>query len=157
MPDAWILPPTVFDAMAAAAERDYPDETCGLLFGAGAALEVVPMENIQNRLHAEDPVTFPRDARTAYQFDSVAFDRVCSERERRGAPLRAIYHSHPDKEAYFSKKDREDAAPPGWGPLFPEATYIVFSVVAGKVRAVSGYLWSEAAQDFVERPIARGV
>jgi proteasome lid subunit RPN8/RPN11 len=141
--------------MARAAERDYPRETCGLVFGDDASLEVVAMENIQDRLHAEDPAAHPRDARTAYQFDSLSFDRVLKEREQQGRPLRAIYHSHPEHDAYFSRKDREDAAPPDWGPLFPDAVYIVFSVRGRRVVDVKGFAWSPAVEDYVEVTIQR--
>ncbi len=156
----WTIPRAVFDRMVDCAEKDYPEETCGLVFGPAGdvdgELDVVPMENIQNRLHAEDPETYDRDARTAYQFDSLAFERIRREREEAGHALRAIYHSHPEHDAYFSEKDRRDAAPAGWGPLFPDAVYIVFSVRDRRVVDVKGFAWSEDAGDFVDVEVMRG-
>ena len=56
----------------------------------------------------------------------------------------------------LSKKDREDAAPPGWGePLFPEIIYLVFSVRQQKVVDVKGFRWSEPDTDFIEVSIQR--
>jgi proteasome lid subunit RPN8/RPN11 len=151
----WKIPAEAFDSMAARAEADYPEETCGLLFGPDKALEVVPMRNLQNELHRMDPATYPRDARTAYHLDGAEFERLRAGKESIGLPLRAIFHSHPDKDAYFSKKDREDASPPGWGPVLPEITYIVFSVRQRKVAGVKGYAWSAEEGDFVEVAILR--
>jgi len=142
--------------MAARAEGDYPEETCGLVFGPDAGIEVVPLKNIQNELHRKHPDVYTRDARTAYEFDSIEKESVISEREAAGKPLRAIYHSHPDHDAYFSPTDRQAAAPPGWGPIHPGVVYLVFSVYAGKLRRAAGFVWSEESQDFVEVPIERG-
>ena len=142
--------------MVAESERDYPEETCGLLFSSDDALEVVPMENIQNQLHAKDPVAYPRDAKTAFQFDSLAFDKTLREKESFGVAFRAIYHSHPDHGSYFSEKDRADAAPPGWGPLYPDVVHIVFSIQKGKLADQKGFVWSGEQKDFVELTIERG-
>ncbi|MBI4583971.1 MAG: M67 family metallopeptidase [Planctomycetes bacterium] len=152
---SWSIPAAAFDLMAARAEADYPEETCGLVFGPDSALEVIPMRNLQDELRQRDPAAYPRDAHDAYHLDGVEFDRIRGEKEAKGTPFRAIYHSHPDHDAYFSKKDREDAAPPGWGPIFPEITYLVFSVRKRKVADVKGYTWSEEKGDYVEVEIQR--
>ena len=49
--------------------RELPERVCGIVVGPRAArspTSAVACENIQNELHAEDPVAHPRDARTAY-------------------------------------------------------------------------------------------
>src|SRR5688572_33364161 len=81
------LPDEALAAIYAHAEEGYPEEVCGLIFAARPAAgtapayaepEVVRCENRQNALHAEDPVTFPRDARTAYNLgprDLMRLDR----------------------------------------------------------------------------------
>ena len=157
MTDSWTLAPQVYDAVIARSESDYPEETCGLIFDTGTTLDVLPMRNMQNEMHARDPEKFPRNARTAYFFDPVEFRRVLKEREGADEPLRAIYHSHPDHEAYFSDKDRKDAVPPDWGePLFPDAVYVVVSVKEGRAGDVKGYQWCEVDRDFEEIEILRG-
>ena len=113
------------------------------------------MENVQNQLHAKDPVANPRDATTAFQFDSLAFDNTLRQKESQGLEFRAIYHSHPDHEAYFSEKDRADAAPPGWGPLYPDVIHIVFSIKKGKLADHKGFAWSKEQEDFVELTVER--
>ncbi|HWE27286.1 MAG TPA: Mov34/MPN/PAD-1 family protein, partial [Polyangia bacterium] len=57
------LPRAVLDEIYAHARAGYPEEVCGLII---AGDEARPCENRQNALHAEDPKSFPRDARTAY-------------------------------------------------------------------------------------------
>lgn len=152
----WVVPAAVYDAMVEAAEADYPDETCGLLFAREEELSVVRMKNVQNQMHARDPENFPRDARRAYYFDPLEFHRVLEERDARGETMRGIYHSHPDTGAYFSEKDKKDAAPPELGgPLFPDCVYIVLSVIDGKTVDARAFAWDENARDFVERSMSR--
>lgn len=160
----WEIPAGVYDGMVRHVQEGYPEEACGLLFGAPAGddgllpapREAVPMENIQNQMHERDPERFTRNARTAYYFDPLAFQETLDQKEEAGLAMRGIYHSHPDHDAYFSKKDREDAAPPGLGgPLFPGAVYVVFSVREARVVEAKGYLWSDDDEDFVELIISR--
>ncbi len=149
------LPRAARAAMAARAEADYPDETCGFAFEKGSGLAVAPMENIQNRLHREDPKTHPRDAKTAYCFDPHEMQRILDEHEKVGEPLRAIYHSHPDHDSYFSEMDSAAAAPFG-EPSYAGAVHLVFSVKKGKVADLKAFDWSEAEGRFVEVPIEEG-
>ena len=132
---------------------DYPEETCGFVFAtASGSFDVVPMENIQNRLHAEDPETWSRDARTAYYFDPGEMQRVLEERERLGQAFCSIYHSHPEHDAYFSETDSQAAAVFG-EPNFPGVTYLVFSVREGRVVDRKGFDWSAESASFVEVPL----
>ena len=54
------------------AEKDYPNEACGIVIGPKGkpnAIGVFPIPNLQDELHAQDPERFPRRATTAYQMD----------------------------------------------------------------------------------------
>ena len=146
------LPRAIQAAMVARAEADYPEETCGFVFGQARQLEVQPMENIQNRLHREDPCVHTRDARTAYCFDPVETERVIAENEKAGKPLRAIYHSHPDHDAYFSEMDGAAAAPFG-EPSYPGVAYLVFSVRDGKGVDLKAFDWSGSEEKYTEVPV----
>src|SRR5678815_783374 len=98
-------------AMYAHARRDYPKECCGIVYGpkgSPAADQAVAGTNIQDRLHAEDPVRHTRDARTAYNLDAP--DLFKMQKSLRGdTPAKSIYHSHVDVGAYFSETDRAAA------------------------------------------------
>lgn len=154
----WRVSRTAYERMVERAEKDYPDETCGFLFapaddtGSRVDLIVVPMENIQNRLHEEDPESHPRDARRAYCFDPIEMQRVMDEHERAGEALCGVYHSHPDHESYFSDTDSAAAAPFG-EPSYPGVTYPVFSVKDGKVADLKAYDWSDSEATYVEVPV----
>ena len=146
---AVVLPTIARDAIASHAEASFPEEACGLIFGSGAALRVVPMENIQNRLHREDRGAHPRDATTAYYFDPRAMLQVLAEHEKAGIPLWAIYHSHPNGRAYLSETDRKVATDPwGEGPMIP-AQQLVVGIDAQRVVEAQLFAWDEAERGFV--------
>jgi proteasome lid subunit RPN8/RPN11 len=135
--------------MAAAAEAEYPEECCGLLFRGPAGSEVVPMPNLQNKLHEENPETYKRDARTAYFIDPQEMEWIGTEKKAGGMELEAIFHSHPDVESYFSETDSEAAAVFG-EPTCPGVVYLVYSVVAGKVADLKAFDWSEDETQYAE-------
>ncbi|MFO0572550.1 MAG: Mov34/MPN/PAD-1 family protein [Polyangia bacterium] len=101
----------VLRACYADAVARYPEEACGLLLGPrGEPVcdEARVCENQQNRLHALDPETYVRDARTAYNLAprDVLFLSRSLEGER---PVKVIYHSHVEVGAYFSQEDERAA------------------------------------------------
>ena len=139
-----------FEIMVAQAEREFPFECCGFIIG-DAADEVRPIRNIQNEKHAADPATFQRDARTAYLMDPKEQLAVLQEIDRRKLILKAVYHSHPDHEAYFSATDRARACSfdPA-EPDYPETAYIVMSVRGGKYADAAAFIWDMERKDFVK-------
>lgn len=145
----WKLSRADYNVMVERAETDYPEETCGFLFRDATCTQVVPMENIQNRLHREDPKIYDRDARTAYCFDPLEMQRTLDEQEAAGRSLRGIYHSHPDHDAYFSETDSAAAAPFG-GPSYPGTVYLVYSVRESNVVDLKAFDWSNAEEKYVE-------
>ena len=116
----------VLRAIYAHAVEGYPEEVCGLILGArGAPDEARRCENRQNALHAEDPVTFPRTAASAYNFG--ASDLFFLDKSLRGPrPVQIIYHSHVNVGAYFSSEDIYAAAPDG--ELLYPVDYLVVDV-----------------------------
>ncbi len=122
------IPRAVLDAIYAHAREGYPEEVCGFIIADDEARRC---ENRQNALHAEDPTTFPRDARTAYNLgarDIMFLDRS----QKSGRPVRVIYHSHVDVGAYFSAEDERAAAPDG--ELLYPVDYLVVDVQQNGVR-----------------------
>lgn len=148
------LSEAAFAAVVAHALEAYPDECCGVVLGGHGGDEVHRLVNLQNTLHATDPETFPRDARTAYTLDPRELEAVLKRGENRGLAFKALYHSHPDHDAYFSAEDKACATPFG-EPTYPDAAQIVLSVVNGSVGRVAVYTWSSDAGDFVETGLGR--
>ena len=119
---------------------EYPNECCGVILVRGEERRHVPCRNVQDQMHARDPVTFPRTARNAYYMDpldALRLNRLVDE----GFAVAVIYHSHPNAGAYFSETDRGQALIKG-EPAYPGAVYVVLSVVGRQVKAVAAYRWS---------------
>jgi [CysO sulfur-carrier protein]-S-L-cysteine hydrolase len=139
-----------FEAMTAQAESEFPLECCGFIIDDGSDV-VRPIRNIQNEKHAADPARFPRDARTAYLMDPREHLAILQEIDRSKLKLKAVYHSHPDHDAYFSATDRAQACSfdPA-EPDYPETAYIVISVLGGKFAKAAAFVWDKDQKDFVE-------
>jgi proteasome lid subunit RPN8/RPN11 len=157
------------DAVLADAQRGYAvgEEACGYLVGPaddGTRIdEAVPMENLAEKLHRLDPLTYFRTARTFFAFNEKRFDDAVRARRTAGRPVKVLYHSHLDTGAYFSATDRAVMSmgePPseeggvgrlGAGPAWPLA-FLVVSVRATVVDDVRLFVWD--GSDFVESPFS---
>jgi proteasome lid subunit RPN8/RPN11 len=142
-----ILTPEELEAVHRQAVEEYPYESCGVIVTRGAERRLVRCRNVQNELHAGDPVRHPRDARTAYYIDPADLLRL-GRLEGEGFAIAVIYHSHVEAGAYFSDTDRRQALL-GDEPAYPDATYVVTSVVGGRVEAVAAFRWNPARRDFL--------
>jgi [CysO sulfur-carrier protein]-S-L-cysteine hydrolase len=142
---------TSMDTIIAQAEHEFPDECCGLIIGGAASEEVRPITNIQDQMHAKDPAGFPRDARTAFLMEPKEHLAVMNEIDRRNLALKIVYHSHPDHDAYFSATDRAQACSfdPEF-PDYPDTSYIVMSIRAGKFAGAAAFVWDATKREFVE-------
>jgi len=142
--------PEALAAIYAHARREHPLECCGIIYGPRdqpVADRATACENIQNRLHAEDPARFTRDARTAYNLD--ARDLFAMQRSLRGdAPAKIVYHSHVEVGSYFSETDQEAARFDG-EPAYP-VEYLVVDVRADGTRGARQFAWSDADRTYVE-------
>ena len=152
-----IITRSSFDQMTVQAEREFPDECCGFIIAGSGGDEVRPIRNIQNDKHAEDPVRFSRDARTAFLMDPREHLAVLKEIDQRKLTLKAVYHSHPDHDAYFSATDRAQACSfdPS-EPDYPDTVYIVMSVRGGKFVRAAAFAWDTERKDFVETELQIG-
>jgi proteasome lid subunit RPN8/RPN11 len=141
------LKKNIIDKIYQHALDEYPFECCGIITGSSERQTVHVCENIQNRMHAEDPARYPRDARIAYTIERGQFDMIISDAKERGEEIIAFYHSHPEHEAYFSVEDV--AAQTVFGePEFPDALQVVISVFDGKIHEIQGFKWDSEAQNF---------
>ena len=152
-----ILTRAELDEIRRQAEAGYPAECCGVIFvkdGPEGVRRLFPCRNIQDERHAEDPVSFPRQSRTAYYMhpqDTLHIHRAQEAGER----VSVIYHSHVDAGAYFSETDKRNALP-GGVPAFPGTIYVVVSVVEGKMRDAQACRWDPEAKDFLSVPLSLG-
>jgi proteasome lid subunit RPN8/RPN11 len=135
------------EAIHAQAVEEYPFESCGVILARDGERRLLRCRNAQNELHARDPERYPRDARTAYYIDPKDLLRI-GDLERQGFAVAVIYHSHVDAGAYFSDTDRRQAMV-GGEPAYPDAVYVVTSVVGGAVDAAAAFRWDAARRDFL--------
>ncbi|MBI2491409.1 MAG: Mov34/MPN/PAD-1 family protein [Candidatus Rokubacteria bacterium] len=148
-----ILTAKELDAVRRQAVEEYPRESCGVVVTRGSVRRLLRCRNVQDQLHARDPLRHPRDARTAYYIDPQDL-LLMGRLESEGFAVAVIYHSHVDAGAYFSPTDRQQAML-GGEPMYPKATYVVTSVVGGRVEAMAGFHWSAKADDFVPVDLSR--
>jgi [CysO sulfur-carrier protein]-S-L-cysteine hydrolase len=153
------------EAMERDACRGYAlgEEACGYLVGpADDALlcdQAVQVTNMANKLHALDPDTYFRTARTFFAFNEKKFDDAVRAGAEQARPVKVLYHSHLDAGAYFSATDRavlSGGQPPvnegadaqlGPGPAWSLAFWVL-SVRALGVDDHKLFVWS--GSDFVE-------
>lgn len=140
------------EAIKRHAVDEYPREACGVILVRGTERRLLRCHNDQDELHARDPARHPRDARTAYSISLEGFRQI-DKLESEGFRIRTFYHSHIDAGAYFSETDKRHAAPPPRGePLYPDATYLVVSVVDRRVEATGTFGWDPTERDFLPLP-----
>ena len=145
-----ILTPDERERVAAQAAAAYPFESCGVILARAGERSLQACRNVQNELHARDPERYPRDARTAYYIDPADLLRI-GRLEGEGFTVAVIYHSHVDAGAYFSDTDKRQALI-GDAPAYPDAAYLVTSVVRGRVESAAAFRWDAARGDFL--PVA---
>jgi proteasome lid subunit RPN8/RPN11 len=141
---------TTVEAIYAHAREHYPEECCGFVLADEEAGETVRrIGNVQNRMHALDAATFPRDATLAYFMDPKELLAVHRELDDGGVSIKAVYHSHPNHEAYFSPEDKKQALFDD-EPMYPGAVYLVVSIYDRQVRATRAFEWDDEERNFVE-------
>lgn len=107
------LPEAVLEAIYQQARAEFPGECCGYLIGRGAATELRRCTNFQDRLHALDPVTYPRTAANGYNIYGRELRELVASFDG-DRPATVIYHSHPRVGAYFSREDELAALSAGY-------------------------------------------
>jgi proteasome lid subunit RPN8/RPN11 len=135
--------PEQIGQMARHAREMYPRECIGALVGDGENPQsgsLIPLTNVQDKIHHDDPKRFTRDARTGYFVDPKEVFDLVNRVRREGKTILAFYHSHPDHECYFSREDHAGAVMFG-EPVYPGALYIVISVIGGDVKEAVVFSW----------------
>jgi [CysO sulfur-carrier protein]-S-L-cysteine hydrolase len=131
-------------------ESTAPQEGCGVIFRrADGGHRVVPLANVYDKYAARDPARFPRSSHTAYKLNELELARLLEDAETKGETLSCIFHSHVDVGAYFSKEDKEMAAPPpDHQPVWPSVAWLVVAVDGGKATGHRLFVFNSG--DFVE-------
>src|SRR5574341_44366 len=106
----------------------FPNEACGILAGKEGRVE---------KVHA---MKNARPSPVAYEMDPEEQFRVLKDIRQAGLDLVGIFHSHPGSPAYPSGVDVEKAYWPGTlFPNYPEAVYVIVSLMDREQPVVKGY------------------
>lgn len=98
------------DEMVAHARQERPNECCGALIGRNG--RVIKLIRATNAEHS--PIR--------YSIEPNELIKIYQEITEKELELLAIYHSHPQKEAYPSEIDVDYAS-------FPQSIYIIISLI----------------------------
>src|SRR5215468_6969185 len=139
---------STYDDITAHAVEAFPSECCGFIIEQSGVERVVRVSNMQDKLHALDPVTYPRSSAIAYSMGKEQLP-ILRGHDRGDLVIRAIYHSHPQHDAYFSEEDRRNAAP-GGEPTFPSAGQIVISVYDRVAKGAKAFRWNADKKEYAE-------
>ena len=137
------LTPAAVRAMQDHAFAAYPGECCGLFFGQPGSTEVtrvLPVDNMADKLHALDPVEYPRTSRDAFAMNEAKVARLVREAEAAGEAWLGIWHSHIDCGAYWSSEDKRNAAPNGV-PVYPQLFQTVIDCRPGRIIEARTFRW----------------
>ena len=110
-----------WEAMISHAEATYPKECCGVMLGSeGQVKHAVALANVYRGPQEDFFVMDPRD-----------LNREDERARKNGMEVLGIFHSHPDCDAYFSKRDLENSCP--W------FSYLVLSIKNGRFDHANSY------------------
>src|ERR1700682_5738207 len=110
-----------WEAMISHAEATYPKEGCGVMLGSDQQVkEAVALDNVYTGPQEDFFVMDPRD-----------LIRMDERARKSGMEVVGIFHSHPDCDAYFSKRDLENSCP--W------FSYVVLSIKKGRFDHANSY------------------
>jgi proteasome lid subunit RPN8/RPN11 len=110
-----------WETMVSHVERTFPKEGCGLMIGSdGVVQEAVPLPNTYSGPQEDFFVIDPKD-----------LHRVDRESRERGLDVLGVFHSHPNCDAYFSRRDLEHSCP--W------FSYVVLSIKNGRFDHAASY------------------
>jgi proteasome lid subunit RPN8/RPN11 len=129
------LPRALADAMRRHAERDYPEECCGVLLGR---VDLRDRDGI--RVVVEVRACANARAGTHDRYAIAPQELIAAQREtrERGLAIVGFYHSHPDHPAEPSATDAAEA-------YWPECVYVIVSITQGKAGAMNAFQMAEAA------------
>jgi proteasome lid subunit RPN8/RPN11 len=103
------------------AESTFPKEGCGVMVGVeGVVRSAVPLPNVYEGAQEDFFVMDPKD-----------LARVDEQARAAGESVIGVFHSHPNCDAYFSKRDLEHSCP--W------FSYLVLSIRDGKFHHANSY------------------
>ncbi len=115
------IDPAAWRTMVAHVESTFPKEGCGVMIGKeGVVTRATPLPNVY---------TGPQE--DFFVLDPMDLHRADEQARREGFEIVGIFHSHPNCDAYFSKRDLANSVP--W------FSYVVLSIKDGRFDHANSY------------------
>lgn len=132
------IPQSLLNAIHSHAEQTYPHECSGLMVGDYENRRVKRTVAARN-VHTES-------TRNRYLIDPREYIKVEAEARKERLDVIGVYHSHPDAPAKPSQYDAEHA--------WPSYTYVIVSVVKGKVDHARAWVLRDDRSGFEEEQLS---
>src|SRR6266536_1301515 len=107
-PSLLLLTQEAWNEISRHAQETFPEECCGVVLSAAGLDYVHRLKNIQNKLHALDPLTYPRTAAIASAIEPRMLESVLAA-EGRSPQHTACHHYPPPNDTSLS--DEENPLP----------------------------------------------
>ena len=138
-----LLPRNCLLQIAAAAERVWPEEGCGLLVGRREQDGAVRITDVSEAANVA-----PREARRSrFEVDPAARFRLLRALRGSDGALVGHWHSHPKGAAVPSAYDASQA-------FEPDLVWLIISVADGRAGNISAWEVSEGAPTFRRLPLS---
>jgi proteasome lid subunit RPN8/RPN11 len=120
------IEPGAWDVMVQHAKTAFPNECCGVVFG------VVEGEQKLGRLAVAMENAYKGSQSDRYEIRQQELLAEDEKARRQGLELIAIFHSHPNCDAYFSETDLKNSS--SW------YSFVVLSIRAGEFSHAKSFL-----------------
>lgn len=120
------IEPGAWDVMIQHAQGAFPNECCGVVFG------VVEGEHKTGRLAVAMENAYQGSQADRYEIRQTELLAADEKARQQGLELIAIFHSHPDSDAYFSQTDLKNSS--SW------YSFVVLSIRAGTFSHAKSFL-----------------
>ena len=120
-------------------EKTFPNECCGFMYGK---------EENGRLIETAMPVINSKEGDQRRRFEISAFDYMKAEQYaiENETQLLGVYHSHPNHPAIASKTDLSKA--------MPYFSYVIVSVLEGKIDDVKSWKLKDEVREFEEEEIS---
>ncbi len=134
-----VLNPDADEVMKQHSIADFPNECCGFMYGNET--------NIERVITLAKPVNNAKEGDQRRRFEISAFDYMKAETFalQNQLTLLGVYHSHPQHPAIASETDLKSAL-----PFF---SYVIYSVLDGKIADVKSWQLNEKENQFIEETV----
>ena len=121
----------------------FPNECCGFMYGYETENERVITKAV--------PVINSKEGDQRRRFEISPFDYMKAEALalKENTTLLGVYHSHPQHPAIASETDLKSAM-----PFF---SYVIYSVIDGKINDVKSWQLNDAGESFYEESVLLNV